>query len=66
MQPDILIVRVCEGYRVLHGHLHLINAFNMADEVVVEAKDQGKLTVMKTRDGLVVEHGNERFPLLKY
>lgn len=66
MNPDILIMRVDEGYRVLHGHLHLINAFSVSSEVIVEARDQGQLKVRKTRDGMVVEHDNDSFPLLQY
>jgi hypothetical protein len=66
MHPDILMVRAEDGYRVLHGHLHLINAFGESDTIYVEARDQGALKVMKTRDGMVVEDGDKVVPVLKY
>lgn len=66
MNPDILMVRVDDGYRVLHGHLHLINAFNLAEEVIVEVRDQGPRKVRKTQAGLIIEDDEKPVPVLKY
>jgi len=60
MNPDILLVREDDGYRVLHGHLHLMTTLNAAptalEGVLIEARDEGKVKVIKTRHGLVVEN----------
>ena len=55
MSPDILIVRENDGYRVLHGHLHLVNALSMSDEVTVDASGEGKVKVVKTSNGYLVD-----------
>ena len=65
MSPDILIIRHNDGYRILHGHLHLASVLNMLDEILVEAKDEGKVKIVKTPTGLIVRHGNQRLPLLR-
>ena len=65
MTPDILIVRDGEGYRVLHGHLHLASELSMCSEVVVDARDEGKVKVVKTHNGFVVGSDGRRLPLLK-
>jgi acetyl/propionyl-CoA carboxylase alpha subunit len=64
MSPDILIVRENDGYRVLHGHLHLVNALSMSDEVTVDASGEGKVKVVKTSNGYLVDQDNHRIPLL--
>lgn len=64
MSPDILIVRESDGYRVLHGHLHLVNALNMSNEVTVDASGEGKVKVVKTGNGYLVDQDNHRLPLL--
>ena len=65
MNPDILIVRDGDGYRVLHGHLHLASALSNSSEVVVDARDEGKVKVVKTRTGFLVGQDGQRLPLLK-
>jgi len=65
MIPDILIVRDGEGYRVLHGHLHLASELSKSGEVVVDARDEGKVKVVKTRNGFLVGQDGQRLPLLK-
>ena len=65
MSPDILIVRYSEGYRVLHGHLHLASVLSMSDEVLVEAKDEGKVKIVKTRIGFLVSKDSQRLPLFR-
>ena len=64
MSPDILIVRESDGYRVLHGHLHLVNALSMSNEVTVDASGEGKVKVVKTGSGYLVDQDNRRLPLL--
>ena len=66
MNPDILLVREDNGYRVLHGHLHLINILSESAEALIETRDEGKVKVMKTRDGIVVDHVTGIFPILPY
>jgi hypothetical protein len=66
MKPDILIVRVNEGYRVLHGHLHLLNSLNLSNEVLIEVKDLGQVKVTKTREGIFVEQESGQVPVLSY
>jgi hypothetical protein len=65
MSPDILIVREGDGYRILHGHLHLASELSQANEVVVDAKDEGKVRVIKTRNGYLVGQDGQRWPLLR-
>jgi len=65
MSPDILIVRDPDGYRILHGHLHLANALNTSNEIFVEVKDHGQVKVVKTPTGLIVAHENHLLPLLR-
>jgi hypothetical protein len=66
MNPDILIVRVSDGYRLLHGHLHLINALSMSSEISIDIQGQGKVTVTRTQDGLVVKNEDGPLPILPY
>jgi hypothetical protein len=70
MNPDILLVREDSGYRVLHGHLHLMTTLNAtpteSDGVLIEARDEGKVKVIKTRHGIVVEHKTGIIPVLSY
>lgn len=65
MSPDILIVRDGDGYRVLHGHLHLASELSMFNEVVVDARGEGKVHVVKTRSGFLVGKDGQRLPLLR-
>ena len=64
MSPDILIVREGNGYRVLHGHLHLASALNMSSEAIVDSSGEGKVKVVKTSTGILIEEKNQRLPLL--
>ncbi|CAN5397658.1 hypothetical protein BH11PSE11_BH11PSE11_14210 [soil metagenome] len=65
MSPDILIIRDDEGYRLLHGHLHLIHKLTLAEDkqVYVDVKDEGTVKVVKTSAGLIVERKSQRLPL---
>jgi hypothetical protein len=63
MSPDILIVRDGDGYRLLHGHLHLASILSMAGEVSVDVKGDGKVSIVKTRTGLQVTRDSQRLPL---
>ncbi|MEN3296009.1 MAG: hypothetical protein V7642_5262 [Burkholderiales bacterium] len=65
MSPDILIVRDGNGYRVLHGHLRLATQLSVRDEVVVEAKDEGKVRIVRTRNGYFAGIDGQRLPLLR-
>ncbi len=63
MSPDILIVRDGEGYRLLHGHLHLASILSASNEVSVDVRGDGKICVVKTRNGLQVNRDRQRLPL---
>jgi len=64
MTPEILLVRQSDGYRVLHGHLHLASVMSTSGEALVEASGEGKVRVTKTSDGIVIGDKHRRLPLL--
>jgi hypothetical protein len=64
MSPEILLVRDGDGYRVLHGHLHLASVLNMSNEAIVDASGEGKVKVIKTSGGILIGEENQRLPLL--
>jgi len=63
MIPDILLVRHNDGYRILHGRLHLANIMNASKEVVVDVSGEGKVKIIKTSNGPRVENGHAQLPL---
>ena len=63
MNPDILIVRDNDGYRVLHGHLHLASVLSMSDEVLVDVPGGGKVKIVKARHGLLAKRDSQPMPL---
>jgi hypothetical protein len=62
MNPDALIARDGDGYRVLHGHLRLASLLDLSDEAMVHASGEGKVKVVKTRHGIFIGERNK--PLL--
>jgi len=64
MIPDILLVRNDNGYRILHGHLHLASIMMASEEVVVDVSGEGKVKIVKTSHGPLIENEHERLPLL--
>jgi hypothetical protein len=65
MSPDILIVRDGDGYRLLHGHLHLASTLSMFNEVSLDVKGEGKVKIIKTRNGYFVGDSGQRLPILQ-
>ena len=63
VNPDIVIVRDGDGYRLLHGHLRLANVLRAAGEIEVEVRGEGTVKVRKTRNGYVVGSDTRRLPL---
>ncbi|CAN5182053.1 hypothetical protein BH11PSE11_BH11PSE11_19230 [soil metagenome] len=66
MHPEVLIVREDQGYRVLHGHLHLASLLAQSEEAEVLAVSEGKKKVVKTRSGILVDDVTQPIPLLKH
>lgn len=66
MSPDILIIYDNEGYRLLHGHLHLAVLLGDSDKVAVEVKGHGTVLISRRRSGLVVEAMGNSVPLMTY
>jgi hypothetical protein len=64
MSPEILLVRQSDGYRVLHGHLHLASVMSEQHEAIVEVSGEGKVKAFKTSDGILIDNKNQRLPLL--
>ena len=65
MSPEILLVRHNDGYRVLHGHLHLVSVLSMSNHAIVDASGEGKVKVTKTPGGILIGEENQRLPLLR-
>jgi hypothetical protein len=65
VNPDIVIVRDGDGYRLLHGHLRLANILRASEEIQVDVRGEGTVKVAKTRNGYVVDSGTRRLPLYR-
>jgi len=63
MSNDILIVREGDGYRLLHGHLRLTSALTLSDEVAVNVKGEGDVTIVRTLNGYSVGRRGGAMPL---
>jgi hypothetical protein len=57
MNPDIWVVRDGDGYRLLHGHLHLAVEMAKKNIVYVDIRNEGQARIIKTSLGYAVEHG---------
>lgn len=66
MSPEIVIIRDGEAYRVLHGHLRLATVLSLRSEVYVDVKDEGKIRIVKTRNGYFAGKDGQRLPLLRH
>jgi len=65
MDNEILIVQEKDGYRVLHGHLHLTALMGENAEVVINVRGKGNVKVMRTGKGIFVHDGEISLPLLR-
>ncbi len=54
MGLEILVIRDLHRYRALHGQLHLTSAMMAQNRVLVAVVVEGKLTVIKIRQGHLV------------
>jgi hypothetical protein len=61
--PEILIVREDNGYRLLHGQLHLTSALCLAPSVKVKVSGEGEALVYWDRRAILVEKDGQRLPL---
>jgi bifunctional DNA-binding transcriptional regulator/antitoxin component of YhaV-PrlF toxin-antitoxin module len=69
MNPDIVIVREGDGYRLLHGHLRLATELGRTGEVDVEVRGEGRITIVRVQDELQVRReGQEgrQLPLYRH
>lgn len=64
MDSDIILIREEKHYRVLYGRLRLAGDLSNANEICIDVKGEGKVKVLKTRDGLVVKRKNCCLPVL--
>jgi len=64
MQPEILLVRHDDGYHILHGHLRLINVMSQSDETYADASGEGKVRIIKTPTGMLIDNERRRLPLI--
>lgn len=62
---EILIVREEDGYRVLHGHLHLTALMTENTEIILNVRGKGEVKVMRTAKGIFVHDGEISLPLLR-
>lgn len=60
---DILIVRDGDAYRLLHGHLRLANVMRLTNAIEIDVQGEGRVRIMKTRDGHVVGKEGQYLPL---
>lgn len=63
MNPDILIVRDGNAYRLLHGHLRLSTMLRSSVELRLDVQGEGQVTVTRSRGGYLVGKGGQRLPL---
>jgi hypothetical protein len=61
--PEILIVRENNGYRLLHGQLHLTSALCLAPSVTVKVSGEGDALVYRAERAFLVEKDGQRLPL---
>lgn len=60
MNPDIVIVKEGDGYRLLHGHLRLATELGRTGEVDVEVRGEGKITIVRVQDELQVRQQGQQ------
>lgn len=65
MNPDIVIVREGDGYRLLHGHLRLATELGRTGEVDVDVRGEGRITIVRVHDDLQVCQDGRRLPLYR-
>jgi hypothetical protein len=65
MDNEILMVLDKDGYRVLHGHLHLTTLIGQHKEVELHVPGKGNVMVRRAAGGLVVHDGEVSLPVLK-
>jgi hypothetical protein len=66
MDNEILMVWEEDGYRVLHGHLHLTTLMSENPEIVINVRGKGEVKVIRTAKGLIVYDGEAGLPLLRF
>jgi hypothetical protein len=63
MPHDIVIIKDSSGYRLLHGHLRLTNILRHSQEVIVEVKGEGRVSIRKTGNEYLVGKDCGQAPL---
>lgn len=65
MNPDIVVVKEGDGYRLLHGHLRLATELGRTGEVDVDVRGEGKITIVRVQDELHVRQEGQQLPLYR-
>jgi hypothetical protein len=66
MDNEILMVWEEDGYRVLHGHLHLTALMSENPEIIINVRGKGDVKIIRTAKGLIVHDGKAGLPLLRF
>jgi len=65
MNPDIVIVREGDGYRLLHGHLRLATELGRTGEVDVDVQGGGRIRIVRVQNELQVCLDGRRLPFYR-
>lgn len=63
MEPEIWIVQHGEGYRLLHGHLHLCVKLAMFGVAYADVRNEGTVEIVRALDGYSVNSMGGMVPL---
>jgi hypothetical protein len=65
MNPDIEIIRDGEKYRLLHGHLRLFSMLRDCEEIRIDVRGEGPVTIRRQRADYIVGKDGQRLPLIR-
>jgi hypothetical protein len=65
METEIVISREEDGYRVMHGHLHLTALMCENAEIILYVQGTGDVKIIRTAKGYAVDDGEVSLPILR-